>query len=123
MTTPIPPSLERFGNELGRAAQRELSTPSGPMRARVRRPRPRLLAGSTLGLAGVGAALVLALSGSAAPPAFAITRTSDGSVLVKLNYAQDQNLPQVNQQARRHGDPRADRDRDGDRAGSRPAAR
>ncbi len=57
--------------------------------------RPRVLAGSTLGLAGVGAALVLTLSGSAAPPAFAITTNSDG-VLVKLNYAQDLNLPQVN---------------------------
>ena len=51
---------------------------------------------STLGLAGVGAALVLTLSGSAAPPAFAITTNGDGSVLVKLNYAQDLNLPQVN---------------------------
>jgi hypothetical protein len=58
--------------------------------------RPRALAGSTLGLAGVGAALVLALGGSAAPPAFAITKNADGSVLVKLNYAQDLNLPQVN---------------------------
>ena len=38
------------------------------------RARPRVLAGSTLGLAGVGAALVLALSGSAAAPAFAITK-------------------------------------------------
>jgi hypothetical protein len=60
------------------------------------RARPRVLAGSTLGLAGVGAALVLALSGSAAPPAFAITKEGDGSVLVKLNYDQNENLPQVN---------------------------
>jgi hypothetical protein len=62
------------------------------------RARPRLLAGSTLGLAGVGAALLLALSagGAAAPPAFAITRTADGSVLVKLNYQRNENLPQVN---------------------------
>jgi hypothetical protein len=60
------------------------------------RARPRVLAGSTLGLVGVGAALVLALSGSAAPPAFAVTRSGDGSVLVKLNYDADQNLPQVN---------------------------
>lgn len=57
--------------------------------------RPRILAGSTLGLAGVGAALVLALGGTAATaPAFAITTTSDG-VLVHLNYTSDQNLPQV----------------------------
>ena len=60
------------------------------------RARPRVLAGSTLGLAGVGAALVLALSGSAAPPAFAITKEGDGSVLVQLNYQQNENLPQVN---------------------------
>lgn len=59
--------------------------------------RPRVLAGSTLGLAGVGAALVLALGGSSAAPAFAITRDGDGSVLVHLNYTSDQNLPQVDQ--------------------------
>jgi hypothetical protein len=58
--------------------------------------RPRVLAGSTLGVAGVAAALLLALGGSAAPPAFAITTNGDGSVLVKLNSAQDLNLPQVN---------------------------
>jgi hypothetical protein len=53
--------------------------------------------GSTLGLAGVGAALVLVLGGTAATtPAFAITRTGDG-VLVHLNYDTDQNLPQVNE--------------------------
>jgi hypothetical protein len=61
-----------------------------------RRARPRVLAGSTLALAGVAAALVLALSGSAAPPAFAITKEGDGSVLVQLNYNQNENLPQVN---------------------------
>jgi hypothetical protein len=56
---------------------------------------PRILAGSTLGLAGVGAALVLALGGSAAPPAFAITKASDGSVLVHLNYVKNLNLGQL----------------------------
>ncbi len=58
--------------------------------------RPRILASSTLGLAGVGAALVLILGGSTAAPAFAITKEGDGSVLVKLDYAKDLNLPQVN---------------------------
>jgi hypothetical protein len=57
---------------------------------------PRILAGSTLGLVGVAAALVLALGGSAASPAFAITRSDDGSVLVRLNYEQNLNLHQVN---------------------------
>jgi len=86
MTTPIPPSLERFGDELDRAAHRELSTPSGPPGARVRRPHRRLFAGGTLGLAGVAAALVVVLSaGSAtAPPAFAITKHDDGSLTVNL---------------------------------------
>jgi hypothetical protein len=96
MTTPIPPSLERFGDELTRAAHRELSTPPRPDHARARGRRPRLLAGSTLGLAGVGVALLLILGGSTASPAYAITKSSDGSVLVKLNYNANQNLPQVN---------------------------
>jgi hypothetical protein len=56
--------------------------------------RPRVLAGSTLGLAGVSAALVLALSGSAAPPAFAITTNGDGSVLVNINRLES--LPAAN---------------------------
>ena len=94
MTTPVPPSLERFGDELNRAAHRELSTHSEPVRARV--PRPRLLAGGSLGLAGAAAAVVVAVSGSAAPPAFAVTRTGDGSVLVQLNYVSGQNLGQAN---------------------------
>jgi hypothetical protein len=70
--------------------------------ARVLR-RPRVLAGSTLGLAGVGAALVLALGGSAAAPAFAITTQGDGSVLVHLNYVQNQNLGQVEQKLKEMG--------------------
>jgi hypothetical protein len=65
--------------------------------------RPRVLAGSTLGLAGVGAALLLAVGTSATTPAFAITKTSDGSVLVKLNYAQNLNLPQVNRKLTQMG--------------------
>jgi hypothetical protein len=51
------------------------------------RARPRVLAGSTLGLAGIGAALLIALSagGAAAPPAFAITTNGDGSLAVNLD--------------------------------------
>lgn len=96
MTNPIPPSLERFGDELNRAARRELSATSAPARARI--PRPRFLAGGTLGLAGVGTALVLALGGSTAAPAFAITTNGSGAVLVHLNYNANQNLPGVNAQ-------------------------
>jgi hypothetical protein len=87
---------------------RDLVQEHGPTLAQADRPapgrtgasrfirRPRILAGSTLGLAGVGAALVLALGGAAeTAPAFAITTNHDGSVLVHLNYTTDQNLPQV----------------------------
>ena len=86
--TPVPPSLDRFGDELHRAAVRELSTDSRPARSHARLlRRPRVLAGGSLGLAGVGAALVVALSagGAAAPPAFAVTRASDGTVIVHLS--------------------------------------
>lgn len=78
-------------------AQIERPVPGRAGAARFLR-RPRFLAGGTLGLAGVGTALVLALGGTAATtPAFAITRASDGSVLVHLDYVKDQNLPQVQQ--------------------------
>jgi hypothetical protein len=106
------PDLERLGEALRASATIDLArderasrpTDAGrgrhadavlATRGRRTRPRPRILAGSTLGLVGVGAALVLALGGSAAPPAFAITRDSDGSVLVNLNYVQNENLAQV----------------------------
>ena len=111
--TRLDPDLERLGEALrasttidlageeqaarpafagrGRHAAAVLST-----RARRIHPRQRVFAGGTLGLAGVGAALLLALGGSAASPAFAITTSNDGSVLVQLNYNTQQNLPQVN---------------------------
>jgi hypothetical protein len=66
-----------------------------PAPSRLSRLHPRAIAGSSLGLAGIGAALVIALGGSTAAPAWAVTRAGDGSVLVALNYTSDQNLPQV----------------------------
>jgi hypothetical protein len=71
-----------------------------PRRGRAARllHRPRVLAGGSLGLVGIGAVLVLALGagGAAAPTqAFAITKHSDGSVLVQLNSQED--LGQANQ--------------------------
>ena len=92
----LDPDLERLGEALREstiidlAREERAARPTGA----GRHLRPRILAGGTLGLAGVGAALVLALGGSTAPPAFAITRSNDG-VLVHLNYTTDQNLPQV----------------------------
>jgi hypothetical protein len=94
----LDPDLQRLGEALHAsttidlAREERAAAPAGARRVHLRR---RLLAGGTLGLAGVGAALVLALGGSTAPPAFAITRSDDG-VLVKLNYDTNQNLPQVN---------------------------
>jgi hypothetical protein len=97
------PDLERLGEALRASAAVDLAreeraaraTGTGPRRARM---RPRVFAGGTLGLAGVGVALLLALGGTAATtPAFAVTRSGDGSVLVHLNYTTDQNLPQVDQ--------------------------
>jgi hypothetical protein len=61
---------------------------------RARRPRPRVLAGSTLALAGAGAALGVALTAGASTPAFAVTETGDDSVLVTIS--QTQALPQAN---------------------------
>ncbi len=84
--------MSKFTDNLWRELVREhgptLAEADRPEPGRAHRPRPRVLAGSTLGLAGVAAALVLALGGSTAAPAFAITREGDGSVLVTLNYAQ-----------------------------------
>ncbi len=105
MTHHLPPSLQRFGAAYEAAVRAELA----PTLAYADRPelgraggagflrRPGVLAGGTLGLAGVGAALaiVLGAGGATAPPAFAITKHSDGSVLVQLNRQED--LGQANQ--------------------------
>jgi hypothetical protein len=59
--------------------------------------RPRVIAGSTLGVAAAAAGAVLAFGGTAATaPAFAVTQTGSG-VLVHLQYTTGQNLPQVEQ--------------------------
>jgi len=94
----LDPDLERLGEALSASITIDLAREgraARPTRARRMGPPPRVLAGSTLGLAGVGAALLLALGGTAATtPAFAITKDANG-VLVRLNYTSDQNLPQV----------------------------
>ena len=91
----LDPDLERLGDALRASAAIDLAReeqaahidrPKAAGRAPILR-RPKVFAGGTLGLAGVGAALVVALSagGASAPPAFAVTRQADGSVLVKVN--------------------------------------
>ena len=84
----------------------DLVSEHGPTLAHAARPepglvdragllrRPRVLAGSTVGLAGVGAALVLALGAASSPPAYAITTNGDGSVTVQID--ENSALPQAN---------------------------
>jgi hypothetical protein len=97
----LDPDLERLGDALHASTTIDLAREQradAPVatRARRTRPRPRILAGGTLGLAGVGAAFLLALGGTAATtPAFAITQDADG-VLLQLNYKANQNLPEAN---------------------------
>jgi hypothetical protein len=97
----LDPDLERLGDALRASATTDLAREepaarsasaghgrdAAGARTRPKRARPRVLAGSSLGLVGVGAALLLALSGTAAtPPAYAITQKSDGTVFVKINF-------------------------------------
>jgi len=72
---------------------RDLVRDHGDELARVRRPaagdgrrvRPRVLAGTTLGLAGVGTALALVLGATGSSPAFAVNRNPDGTVFVRID--------------------------------------
>jgi hypothetical protein len=57
-----------------------------PGRAISGRPaRRRLLAGTSLGLAGAATAAALALTAGTAPPAFAVTSNANGTVTVTIN--------------------------------------
>jgi hypothetical protein len=91
--------LDELGDRLERYTAAELRSEQrapGAVTTWARRRRPRLLAGSSLGLAGIGATVLLALTGTAATtPAFAITSHRDGSVLVQLNRQED--IGQANQ--------------------------
>ncbi len=80
MNNDVPESLRKFEGELERAIKRRLELAS----ARRRRARPRILAGTTLALAGLAAALTLAFTAASSPPAFAVTRNHDGTVSVKI---------------------------------------
>lgn len=66
------------------------SEPLEPGRARILR-RPRLLAGSVLGLAGAGVGLLLTAGST---PAYAVTTNADGAVQVTINQVSA--LPQAN---------------------------
>jgi len=91
--------MTKFTDHLWRDLAREhgatlaLADRPAPGRAALLR-RPRVLAGSTLGLAGIGTALVLILGAASTTPAYAVTTNGDGSVLVTIN--QNSALPQAN---------------------------
>jgi hypothetical protein len=82
---------------------RDLAREHGPALAHANRPEPgrvsllrhpRVLAGSTLGLAGAGTAVALVLTAAGSTPAFAVTRDANGSVLVTIS--QRENIIQAN---------------------------
>jgi hypothetical protein len=69
---------DHLWRELVREHGAELAQMTAPA-SRSRRRRPRLLAGTTVGLAGLGTTLALALSAAGTSPAFAVTRNHDGT--------------------------------------------
>ncbi len=62
----------------------ELASTGRPARKQRRATRPQLLAGTTVGLAAIGAVAALLFSVSTSPAAFAVTRNPDGTVTVNL---------------------------------------
>jgi hypothetical protein len=85
--------MAKFNDNLWRDLAREHGTelaqaaPAERGRARILR-HPRILAGSTLALAGIGTAIGLTLTATSATPALAVTRQPDGSVLVSVNVTE-----------------------------------
>jgi hypothetical protein len=94
----LDPDLQRLGDALRASATvdlgREQRAADARVAIRIRRTRPRLLAGATGAVAVSATAVTLLLSASASPPAYAITRNGDGSVLVQIN--QLHSLPDAN---------------------------
>jgi uncharacterized membrane protein YgcG len=75
---------DRLWRDLVRRHGADLAEMTRPGTKRTRRARPRLLAGTSVALAGVGTAAVLLLSAASSPPAFAVNRNSDGTYTVML---------------------------------------
>jgi hypothetical protein len=97
--------MTKFTDNLWRDLAREhgpaLALADRPEPGRARRLRhPSVLAGSTLALAGVGAAIALVLTSTSSTPASAavtVAKVSDGSILVTLNKPGSQALAQADQ--------------------------
>jgi hypothetical protein len=73
---------DRLWRELVQEHGARLAEMTRPAINHRRRPRPRLLASTTVGLAGVGTAVALIVSAAGSSPAFAVTRNNDGTVTV-----------------------------------------
>lgn len=58
-----------------------------PAAKRSRRVRPRLVAGTSLSLAGIVTAVVLVLSATSTSPAFAVIRNHDGTLTISIQRA------------------------------------
>jgi hypothetical protein len=99
--------MTKFTDNLWRDIAREhgpaLEQAGGPGHGRTRRPGPRVIAGGTLAVAAVGAAVTLGLTSMGSTPtggtrvvtdAYTITQSSNGSVLVQIN--QGTSLPAAN---------------------------
>ena len=75
--------MTRFDDNLWREVKRrygsELSEVDGPLSPAPRRRLP-MIAGASLGVAGVCAAAVIVLSAASSPPAFAVTTHRDGTI-------------------------------------------
>ena len=94
---------DNLWHDLAREHGAALAHADRPGPGRSRRLSPRVLAGSTLALAGIGAAVTLGLTatgGTSAPvsattTAYTITQSSSGSVLVTISRTQS--IVQANQ--------------------------
>ena len=75
---------DRLWRELVRRHGADLAEMTRPASKRARHARPRLLAGTSVALAGIGTAAVLVLSAASSPPAFAVSRNADGTYTVRL---------------------------------------
>jgi hypothetical protein len=79
--------MSRFEDNLWREVESkygsELSETGGPLQRRSR-PRVPMIAGTSLGIVGAGAAAVIVLTAASSSPAFAVTRNPDGTVSVVI---------------------------------------
>lgn len=75
---------DRLWQELVREYGSELAEVTEATRKHGRLLHPKLLAGTTAGVVGVGTAAALVISAAGSSPAFAVSRNSDGTVSVTI---------------------------------------